>query len=290
MSFLPKKSTPSRKTPVKPPGSRLKADKPTSGDSRLDTLYGQVREILTSARGRAWQAVNATMVEAYCEIGCVIIEEEQAGKGRADYGKRVVDGLSERLRAEFGKGYDRSNIFHMRAFFLAYPKVDALRRQLSWTHYRFLLRVENTDARAFYEVEAVNARWSTREMERQINSLLFERLALSRDKAGAMALAKKAHEISHPSDLVKDPLVLEFAGLRQDERFRESDLEDALISKLQQFLLELGKGFAFMGRQQRITLDGEHFFIDLVFYNRLTRSFVLVDLKVGKLSHQSGKR
>jgi predicted nuclease of restriction endonuclease-like (RecB) superfamily len=177
-------------------------------------------------------------------------------------------------------------VFHMRAFFLAYPKVDALRRQLSWTHYRLLLRVDNADARAFYEVEAVDARWSTREMERQINSLLFERLALSRDKAGVMALAQKGHEISHPSDLVKDPLVLEFAGLRQDERFRESDLENALLSKLQQFLLELGKGFAFMGRQQRITLDGEHFFIDLVFYNRLTRSFVLVDLKVGKLTHQ----
>jgi predicted nuclease of restriction endonuclease-like (RecB) superfamily len=283
---MAKKSTPPKKTPVKRHASRLTASKRTPGESRLDALFGQVREILSSARGRAWQAVNTSMVEAYWEIGRVIIEEEQAGKGKADYGKRVVDGLSERLRTEFGKGYDRSNLFHMRAFFLAYPKVDALRRQLSWTQYRFLLRVENPDARAFYEVEAANARWSTREMERQINSLLFERLALSRDKAGVMALAQKGHEISHPSDLVKDPLVLEFAGLRQDERFRESDLENALISKLQQFLLELGKGFAFMGRQQRITLDGEHFFIDLVFYNRLTRSFVLVDLKVGKLTHQ----
>jgi predicted nuclease of restriction endonuclease-like (RecB) superfamily len=208
------------------------------------------------------------------------------GKDRAGYGKRIVDGLSERLRAEFGRGFDRSNLFHMRAFFLTYPKIDALRRQLSWTHYRLLLRVENTDARAFYEAEAVNARWSTRELDRQVNSLLFERLALSRDKAGVMALARKGHEISHPSDLVKDPLVLEFSGLRHDERFRESDLEQALISKLQRFLLELGKGFAFMGRQQRITLDGEHFFVDLVFYNRLTRSFVLLDLKVGKLTHQ----
>jgi predicted nuclease of restriction endonuclease-like (RecB) superfamily len=169
---------------------------------------------------------------------------------------------------------------------VAGTKVDALRRQLSWTHYRLLLRVDNPDARAFYEAEAVNARWSTRELERQVNSLLFERLALSRDKAGVMALARKGHEITQPSDLVKDPLVLEFTGLRQDERFRESDLERALIAKLQQFLLELGKGFAFMGRQQRITLDGEHFFIDLVFYNRLTRSFVLLDLKVGKLTHQ----
>jgi predicted nuclease of restriction endonuclease-like (RecB) superfamily len=255
-------------------------------EPRLDTLYGQVRDILASARDQAWQAVNTAMVQAYWEVGRVIVEEEQAGRGKANYGKRVIDGLSQRLREEFGKGYDRSNLFHMRAFFLSYPKIDAVRRQLSWTHYRLLLRVEKPHARAFYEAEAVNARWSTRELERQINSLLFERLALSRDKAGVMALAQGGHVIARPVDLVKDPLVLEFAGLRQDERFRESDLEHALISKLQQFLLELGKGFAFMGRQQRITLDGEHFFIDLVFYNRLTRSFVLLDLKVGKLSHQ----
>jgi predicted nuclease of restriction endonuclease-like (RecB) superfamily len=157
---------------------------------------------------------------------------------------------------------------------------------LSWTHYRHLLRVDKPDARAFYEAEAVNARWSTRELARQIDSLLFERLALSRDKEGVLALARKGHEIQVPTDLVKDPFVLEFTGLRQDERFRESDLEQALIDKLQQFLLELGKGFAFMARQQRITLDGRHFFIDLVFYNRLTRSFVLLDIKVGDLTHQ----
>ena len=158
--------------------------------------------------------------------------------------------------------------------------------ELSWTHYRLLLRVDNPDARAFYEAEAVNARWSTRELERQINSLLFERLALSRDKAGVHGPGPERardHAAVRPGER---PLVLEFTGLRQDERFRESDLEQALIAKLQQFLLELGKGFAFMGRQQRITLDGEHFFIDLVFYNRLTRCFVLLDLKVGKLTHQ----
>ena len=223
---------------------------------------------------------------AYWEVGRVIVEDEQAGKERAGYGKRVLEGLAERLQTEFGKGYDPSNLRNMRAFFVTYPIRDALRHELSWTHYRLLLRVDNPAARAFYEAEAVNARWSTRELERQINSLLFERLALSRDKAGVMALASKGHEITQPSDLVKDPMVLEFTGLRQDERFRESDLERALIAKLQQFLLELGKGFAFMGRQQRITLDGEHFFIDLVFYNRLTRSFVLLDLKVGKLTHQ----
>ena len=256
------------------------------GEPRLDTLYHQVREILAAARDRAWQAVNTAMVGAYWEVGRVIVEEELAGKDRADYGKRVLEGLAERLQAEFGKGFDASNLRNMRAFFQAYPIRDALRRELSWTHYRLLLRVDNPNARAFYEAEAVSARWSTRELERQINSLLFDRLALSRDKAGVLELARKGHEITQPSDLVKDPLVLEFTGLRHDERFRESDLEQALIGKLQQFLLELGKGFAFMGRQQRISLDGEHFFIDLVFYNRLTRSFVLLDIKVGKLTHQ----
>jgi len=282
---MAKKRNPPKKT-VKPPSTRPKPVNRAAVDARLDALYHQVREILDSARSRAWQAVNTAMVESYWEVGRVIVEEEQAGKERADYGKRIIDNLSHRLQTDFGKGYDRSNLFHMRAFFLAYPIVDAVRRQLSWTHYRSLLRVEKLDARSFYEAEAVNARWSTRELDRQIDSLLFERLALSRDKAGVLELARKGHEVRTPSDLVKDPFVLEFAGLRHDERYFESDLERALIAKLQHFLLELGKGFAFMGRQQRITLGGEHFFIDLVFYNRLTRSFVLLDLKVGKLTHQ----
>ncbi|MBI5016894.1 MAG: DUF1016 domain-containing protein [Deltaproteobacteria bacterium] len=249
-------------------------------------LYRQVRAVLTQARARAWQAVNSEMVTCYWEVGRLMVEDEQRGEVRADYGKRIVRDLSARLTAEFGAGFDKSNLWNMRAFFLAYPKVDALRRELTWTHYRLLLRVEKPEARAFYEAEAVNARWSTRELERQMSSLLFERLALSRDKAGVMALATKGHEIQEPADLVKDPYVLEFTGLRQDEHFREKDLETALIDKLQRFLLELGKGFAFMARQQRITLDGRHFYIDLVFYNRLTRSFVLIDLKMGDLAHQ----
>ncbi|MEW6220904.1 MAG: PDDEXK nuclease domain-containing protein [Thermodesulfobacteriota bacterium] len=249
-------------------------------------LYQQVRSVLTRARSRAWQSVNAVMVACYWEIGRLIVEEEQKGGMRADYGKRIIPDLSQRLTAEFGSGFDRSNLWNMRAFFQNYPILDAVRRELAWTHYRLLLRVDKPEARAFYEAEAVNARWSTRELERQIHSLLFERLALSRDKEGVVALAQKGHEIQEPADLVKDPYVLEFAGLRQDERFLEKDLERALIGKLQQFLLELGRGFAFMARQQRITLDGRHFFVDLVFYNRLTRSFVLIDLKVGDLTHQ----
>jgi len=253
---------------------------------RLPDLYQQVRKVLTQARARSWQAVNAEMVACYWEIGRLIVKDEQQGEPRADYGRRVITELSARLAAEFGAGFDKSNLWNMRAFFLAYPKIDAVRRELSWTHYRLLLRVESPEARAFYETEAVSAGWSTRELERQIHSLLFERLALSRDRSGVLALAVKGHEIHKPADLVKDPYVLEFTGLRQDERFLEKDLEAALLEKLQKFLLELGRGFAFMARQQRITLDGKHFYIDLVFYNRLTRSFVLVDLKVGALTHQ----
>jgi predicted nuclease of restriction endonuclease-like (RecB) superfamily len=216
----------------------------------------------------------------------VIVEDEQQGKGRADYGTQLLANLAERLTHEFGKGFDRTNLHRMRLFFLAYPIRDALRHELTWSHFRTLLRLDNPQARAFYEAEAVASRWSTRELERQVNSLLYERLALSRDKDQILELARAGHEILQSSDLIKDPYVLEFVGLRQDVAFRESDLEQALIDKLQEFLLELGKGFAYMARQQRITLDGRHYFIDLVFYNRLTRCYVLIDLKVGELTHQ----
>jgi len=254
--------------------------------STTGRIYQKIKKLLIQSRSRAFQAINTQMVTCYWNIGRLIIEEEQKGEKRAEYGRHMVHDLSKRLTREFGKGFHKRNLWFMRNFYMAYPKVNALRSELSWTHYRLLLRVEDTKARAFYEAEAVNADWSTRELERQIASLLFDRLALSRDKNGVMELSKKGHNIHQPADLVKDPYVLEFTGLRQDERFFEKDLESALISKLQQFLLELGKGFAFMARQQRITLDGKHFYIDLVFYNRLTRSFILIDLKVGELKHQ----
>ena len=226
------------------------------------------------------------MVAAYWEIGRVIVEEEQRGAPERSTGRDCCPKSARRLTAEFGRDLIATICGNMRAFYLTYPIRDAVRRELSWTHYRLLLRVENPDARSFYEKEAITARWSTRELERQIHSLLFERLALSRDREGVLALAQKGHEIQQPSDLVKDPYVLEFAGIAQHKRYLETDLEQALIDKLREFLLELGKGFAFMARQQRITLDGQHYWIDLVFYNRLTRSFVLIDLKVGTLTHQ----
>jgi hypothetical protein len=192
-----------RKQAEKPPAPSPRGRPPAAGprqtaDVWIEALYRRVHELLTTARSRAWQAVKAAMVEAYWEVGRSIVEEEQAGKGRADYGKRVVEGLAGRLRAEFGRGYDRSNLFHMRAFYLAYPKVDALRRQLSWTHYRLLLRVEAPEARSFYEAESVNAGWSTRELDRQIAALLFERLALSRDKAGSLPWPGRVMRSSGP--------------------------------------------------------------------------------------------
>jgi predicted nuclease of restriction endonuclease-like (RecB) superfamily len=254
--------------------------------SGFQQTYERIKAILSDARSQVYRAINTAMVAAYWEIGRVIVEEEQQGQQRAEYGKALITELSNRLKSEFGKGFDPSNLVKMRTFYLSYPILDALRPELSWTHYRLLLRVEKPEARAFYETEAVNSQWSTRELERQIHSLLFERLALSRDREGVLALAEKGHEIQQPSDLIKDPYVLEFTGLPQSERYLESDLEQALIDKLREFLLELGKGFAFMARQQRITIDGQHYWIDLVFYNRLTRSFVLIDLKIGTLTHQ----
>lgn len=195
--------------------------------SGFQQTYEQIKAILTEARDRAYRAINTAMVAAYWEIGRIIVEQEQQGQQRAEYGKGLLVELSQRLTADFGRGFDRTNLQQMRAFFLGYQICDALRHELSWTHYRLLLRVEKPEARAFYEAEAVNSRWSTRELERQIHSLLFERLALSRDREGVLALAEKGHEIHQPSDLIKDPYVLEFTGLPQSERYLESDLEQA---------------------------------------------------------------
>ena len=285
----------------------------------IDKTYKSIKTILDKARSKAFTAVNTAMVQAYWHIGKVIVEGEQRGKTRAGYGEYLIKELSERLTNEFGEGFDKRNLWFMRSFYLSFEIVNAVRSQstsqgksdavrhisapkqkshslrdklpvirpeLSWTHYRLLLKVERPDARQFYLEECINSTWSTRELERQINSLLFERLALSRDKKGVMGLASKGHEIQKPEDIVKDPYVLEFLGLEKHEKYLEKDIEQALIDKLQQFLLELGKGFSFVARQQRITLDRDHFYIDLVFYNRLTRCFVLIDLKVGKLTHQ----
>jgi predicted nuclease of restriction endonuclease-like (RecB) superfamily len=252
----------------------------------VDALYQRISSILADARTRVRHAVDTAMVQTYWEIGKTIVEEEQQGEKRAEYGVYLLDSLSQRLTTEFGKGFDRTNISKMRVFYLAYPIVDALRLQLSWTHYRLLLRIDDPQKRSFYEIECATGNWSTRELERQMNSMLFERLALSRDKEGVMALAREGQILREPTDLVKDPYVLEFLGLPQSEILYEKGLESALLEHLQKFLLELGKGFSFVARQKRITLDGDHFYIDLVFYNYVLKCFVLIDLKIGKLTHQ----
>ncbi|MBI3585262.1 MAG: DUF1016 domain-containing protein [Nitrospinae bacterium] len=252
----------------------------------VDRTYKSIKTILEKARSKAFTAVNTAMVCAYWSIVRIIVKDEQKGKAKAGYGEYLLTNLAERLTKDFGKGFDESNLRYMRKFYIVFPIRDALRHELSWTHYRLLIRVEKEAARNFYLKECINSNWSTRELERQICSLLFERLALSRDKKGVLELAKKGHHIAVPSDIVKDPYVLEFLGLEKHEKHLEKDIEQALIDKLQHFLLELGKGFSFVARQQRITLDGDHFYIDLVFYNRLTRCYVLIDLKVGKLTHQ----
>lgn len=287
----------------------------------INTVYGRIRRILESARSNVARTVNSTQVIANWLIGHEIVEGEQRGKKRAQYGKQLIERLAERLKSDFGTGYSAQNLFYMRQFYSSYPSLlpaseilHALRGEsisvpptsanilhaprgksdwqpgmihtsLSWTHYRTLLRVDSAKARAFYEIEAINNNWAARELERQINSFLFERLAVNRDKQGVMKLAKKGQSISTAVDVFKDPVVIEFLGLPESPRLAESDLEQSLISNLQSFLLELGKGFAFVSRQERITLDGDHFYIDLVFYHTILKCFILIDLKVGKLTH-----
>ena len=305
------------------------------------TLYDRVRRILESAKSTVSRSVNSTQVVSNWLIGREIVEEEQKGKRRADYGDKLISDLAKQMTLDYGSGYSKDNLFWFRRLYQGYPellthqKIDALRQisdavpcksantgvtseiapppdamhgtsvaeigyalrsqswepgqlnpNLSWTHYRTLLRVDKPEARAFYEIEAIQNNWAARELERQICSLLYERLVLSRDKKGLMRLATKGQEIQKPGDIFKDPVVIEFTGLPESPKLVETDLETALINNLQSFLLELGKGFAFVARQERLTLDGDHFYIDLVFYHTILKCYVIIDLKTGKLTHQ----
>lgn len=259
----------------------------SEGLAESSRLFERVREILDQARQRVVRSVNTEMVEAYWRIGEAIVEQEQKGRQRADYGESLIEDLSKRLRAAKLKGFDKSNLWHLRNFYLKFPNfLDALRRELSWTHYRLLLKVESDAAREFYETEAVAGFWSTRELERQINSFFFERTGASKEKRKMLEQGRAAQDKYQPQDFVKDPFVLEFLNLKDAPHLTESQIETALLDHLQEFLLEMGKGFSFVGRQVRITIDADHFYIDLVLYNRLLRSFVLIDLKLGKLNHQ----
>jgi predicted nuclease of restriction endonuclease-like (RecB) superfamily len=249
-------------------------------------LYEEVRGVLELARSKAYAAVNFAMVEAYWLIGRRISEEQGE---RAEYGKQLMQYLSERLTADFGKGFTVRNLQAMRQFYLTFPNAHTLCAELSWSHYRLIMKVENNHARQFYLEECVKSKWSVRQLERQINSFFYERLLSSHGieakKTVSEEIYTKEPGIS-PFDIIKDPYVLEFLGLSHNVSYFESDLEKALITHIQKFLLELGRGFTFEARQKRISFDGEHFYIDLVFYNYILRCFVLIDLKAGKLTHQ----
>ena len=251
-----------------------------------NALYDSIREILLSARHRVYSAANAEMVQAYWNIGRCIVEYEQAGNVRAEYGKAVMQNLSKRLTAEFGKGFTETNLKYMRLFYQAFPIRHALRDELSWTHYRMLIKVENPDARAYYVDECAKGNWSTRQLERQINSFCYERVISSRNKEAVVSDVLEKEPPRTPEDFIKDPYVLEFVGIKQNPDVYEKDLESALINEMERFMLELGRGFAFVARQKHLDLGGEHFYIDLVFYNFLLKCFVLIDIKTDKLTHQ----
>lgn len=253
-----------------------------------EDFFEKITDLLKNARKKAVYSINQTMVYTYFEIGKIIIEEEQKGQKRAEYGKQIIKELSQKLIKEFGKGFSQRNLEQMRQFYLAYSNTQALSAEfrLSWSHYLFLTRIDNENERKFYEIEAIESNWSLRELQRQFDSALFERLVLSRDKKDVKKLSEKGQIIKNPQDTLKDPYILEFLGLPEETRYSETDLEQKLIDKLENFLLELGKGYTFVGRQVRFTFDDKHFRIDLVFYNRLLQSFVLIDLKIGELTHQ----
>ncbi|MGH2307582.1 PDDEXK nuclease domain-containing protein [Aliarcobacter sp. ERUVET-8] len=253
-----------------------------------NNIYQEIKELLYSAKNRVYQTINTTMTQTYYQIGKRIVEEEQGGEIRAEYGKSLLKLLSVQLINEFGKGFSVDNLENMRRFYLAFQKSETVSRkfELSWSHYIFLTRIENIDERNFYEIESIENSWSLRELKRQFDSGLFERLKLSSDKQKVKELSLNGQVIQTAQDLIKDPYILEFVGLPELSSYSESELEQKLIDKLEHFLLELGKGFTFVARQKRITIDEKHFKVDLVFYNRLLKSFVVIDLKIGELKHQ----
>ncbi|VAW90285.1 FIG074102: hypothetical protein [hydrothermal vent metagenome] len=253
----------------------------------LNSLIHNINKVIQQARTQVRQAVNHAMVVSYWEIGRLIVEDEQQGEDRAAYGKQQLQYLSEQLSQQLGRGFDVTNLRNMRQFYKAYPKRDALRLELSWTHYRRLIRIDKPEARDWYAQEAISQNWSARALDRQISKLYYERLLASKDKVMIEAEAAAHTEPLNESakDYLRDPYILDFLSL-QDKTYQENDLEQTIISNLQQFLLELGKGFAFVERQQRIRFDDEDFYLDLVFYNYKLKCFLLVDLKLGKLKHQ----
>ena len=249
-------------------------------------LFEDVREIIEEARANAIRSVDFNRVVMYWKTGRRVFEEEQKGAGRADYGSFLIERLARRLVPGYGSGFSTRQLHLSVQFYRTYPKVNALRSQLNWTQYRTLIQISDPEKREYYELESVNNCWTARELERQKNSLLYERLLKSNDKEAVLAMARKERIPDSPTEVVKDPMFLEFLGLKQKVHYYESELEDALISHLQEFMLELGNGFLFSDRQKRILIEDDEYKVDLVFYNRLLRCFVLIDLKTHKATHQ----
>ena len=253
---------------------------------RSNDILNDARKIIETARNNAVRSVDWCRVQMYWHLGKRIFEEEQQGKDRADYGAYIVKSLAKDLEKEFGSGFGVRQLEQSRQFYRTYPIANTLRSQLNWSQYRKLIQISDPDKREYYELESVNNAWTARETERQINSMLYERLLLSNDKESVLAVARKERIPETPQEIIKDPMVLEFLGLKRQATYYEKDLESAIISHIVDFLLEMGKGFSFVSRQKRILIEDDEFFIDLVLYNRLLRCFVLVELKTGKLSHQ----
>ena len=250
------------------------------------SILSDIQSIIAQAREKAVRSVNFERVLMYWKIGERIFEEEQQGEQRAEYGSYLIKSLAASLEPEYGTGFSARQLERFRQFYRSFPNASALRTEFSWTHYKLMLSVDNQDKRDFYLAESVKNLWTARELERQINSQLYERLLLSNDKAAVLAVAKNEKQPETAAEIIKDPMVLEFLGLKREASYYEKDLESAIITHLQDFLLELGNGFAFVARQKRIHLDGDDFFIDLVFYNRLLQCFVLIEIKTQKLTHQ----
>ncbi len=252
----------------------------------IDALYSEARQIIESSRANAVRSVDFCRVQMYWQLGKRIFDEEQKGKERADYGAYILQNLAKRLEPEFGSGFSYRQLKFCRQFYRTYPIGNALRSQLNWTQYRLLIQIPDPDKREYYELESVNNGWTGRETERQINSMLYERLLMSNDKESVLAVARKERIPESPTEIIKDPMVLEFLGLHKESSYYEKDLESAIISHLADFLLEMGKGFSFVARQRRILLEDTEFFVDLVFFNRLLKCHVIIELKTGELTHQ----
>lgn len=256
----------------------------------IPTIIQEIKELLENAQANVARQVNSELLSTYWNIGRIIAEYEQRSPSRADYGKQTLKELSIVLTKEFGKGFSRSNLQNMRAFYLAYGKCQTPSGKLSWSHYCELLTISDPDKRNFYEKEAINSSWSVRELKRQITSSLFERLLLSRgdiNKETVLALALKGNEIAKPADIIRDPYVFEFLGIPENKPMMESDLERALVQQIEKFLLELGRGFMFVGTQQRVTINNTHYYVDMVFYNKILRAYVLIELKTTKLTPEA---